>query len=128
MRHLRLLRRHLLQREPLDLRSRQPHLPLAGGHWLLALVCAVGACRQPRQPAAGSTPAWEPSTAVTATAQREPARAPEPAAPAKAEATVQEPPSAEGFELVPLPVPGFLDAVVALPRAPTPRPLLVATH
>jgi len=30
--------------------------------------------------------------------------------------------------LAALPVPGFLDAVVALPRAPEPRPLLVATH
>jgi predicted esterase len=29
---------------------------------------------------------------------------------------------------LPLPVPGFLDAIVALPRGPEPRPLLVATH
>lgn len=39
-----------------------------------------------------------------------------------------EQPEPEGFELVALPVPGFLDAVVALPRAPEPRPLMVATH
>jgi predicted esterase len=47
----------------------------------------------------------------------------------EAEATEVEPtPGRAGFELVALPVPGFLDAVVALPRDERPRPLAVATH
>lgn len=61
-------------------------------------------------------------------ARREPEPSKEPAPPETDEATVEAAPSPDGFELVPLPVPGFLDAVVALPRAPGPRPLLVATH
>lgn len=53
---------------------------------------------------------------------------PEPAASEPAEAKLEEAAGPAGFELVPLPVPGFLDAVVALPRDARPRPLLVATH
>ena len=37
-------------------------------------------------------------------------------------------PQPSGFDLVALPVPGFLDAVVALPRSSAPKPLAVATH
>ena len=60
--------------------------------------------------------------------QSEPAPQAEPDATTSQGAAPAAPLSAEGFELVALPVPGFLDAVVALPRAPEPRPLLVATH
>jgi predicted esterase len=124
---LRLLRRRLLQREPLDLCSRQPHLRLT---WvvLLAVAGAISACHATRGSAPGSVHEREPP-AVEATGERGGAAPePEPAAPGARDAKIEDPPHLEGFELLPLPIPGFLDAVVALPRDARPRPLLVATH
>ncbi len=69
--------------------------------------------------------AWQPPSSVTP----EHARTTSPPELAGATQGVPaEQADPDGFELVALPVPGFLDAVVALPRAPAPRPLMVATH
>jgi hypothetical protein len=125
MRRLRVSRRRLLQREPLELPARQPHLSLSGRWSLLALAIVAGACQPPREPAPASLTTREPSGSAA------PEHADSTPPPEPADATPGMPaeqPEPEGFELVALPVPGFLDAVVALPRARGPRPLMVATH
>jgi predicted esterase len=106
--------------------SRQRHLPLTRVV-LLALAGAIS-CHATHGPAPGSGHMQEPP-AVEATVDRgEPAAEPKPAAPETRDAKLEDPPHLEGFELLPLPIPGFLDAVVALPRDARARPLLVATH
>lgn len=91
---------------------------------------ALGACRSTPTDSA-RTPA--PSVAQPAPSNAEPPSSAEPtaetAAPAPSAATPELPALAAEAELVPLPVPGYGDAVVSLPLgATTRRPIVVALH
>jgi predicted esterase len=105
---------------------------------LLGLSVALAACAGDPVPTAKGVHggAKEPPFAVPSAMpaegkdQTRPARAShlgaaEPAAATNADGAEHD---ADGFELVALPVPGFLDAVLALPRAHRAKPLAIATH
>lgn len=95
---------------------------------LLGTALVLCACARAHTPAPPREPA-DPGSAAGATAETpaESRSTPEkPALPTAASSTPE--PASDGFELARLPVPGFLEAVVALPRGGAPLPVVIATH
>lgn len=91
---------------------------------LSALACQGGNrdAASPPLPSQDAAPEAEPAdSALDSTRAGAEPYTPDDPAPSEA-------PASTDFELVPLPIPGHLDAVVALPLDPRPRPLLIATH
>jgi dienelactone hydrolase len=98
-------------------------LPLGMRVWSWWLM-VIAACAPPPPPAGQRPPARTGAPAPTATAPSD-----EPSEPKQPAAEAPSTPPPDAGQLVPLKVDGFEDAVVAVPvQAPTPRPLLVATH